>query len=53
MYARTALYGPDHPADPGVLDDLVVHDDLDRFSDGLWFPTPARILGDALGAPDT
>lgn len=51
--ARTALYGPGHPADPDVLDDLVVHDDLDRFTDVLWFPTPARVVGDAPRAPDT
>jgi nitrite reductase/ring-hydroxylating ferredoxin subunit len=43
---RTALYLPGHPADPGVLDSLVLHDPGTAAVDAeLWFPTPARILG--------
>lgn len=49
--ARTALYGQDHHAVPGVMDDLVVHDDLGRFPDELWFPTPARVRGQAPAYP--
>jgi hypothetical protein len=43
---RTALYGPDHESDATVLDDLVVH--LDPPADtARWYPTPARVLGEA------
>lgn len=49
---RTALYLPGHPADPSVLDDLVVHDPA-GFEPDLWFPTPERILGDQPRAPDS
>lgn len=49
---RTALYGANHHAVPGVVDDLVVHDDLGRFPDELWFPTPARVRGQSPAYPD-
>ena len=50
---RTALYGPANPGiDAAVLDDLVIHDDTDRFPDELWFPTPERILGEVPSSPD-
>lgn len=48
---RTALSGTDQPIHPGILDDLIVHDDVDRFPVQLWFPTPARVLGDVPGRP--
>lgn len=32
--------------------DLVVHDDLGRFPDELWFPTPARVRGQSPAYPD-
>jgi hypothetical protein len=41
---RTALYLPNHPADPTVLDDLVIHSPPDGDTD-LTYPTPERILG--------
>jgi hypothetical protein len=49
---RTALYLPGHPADPGVLDSLVLHDPgAGPVDASLWFPTPARILGQEPGRP--
>lgn len=47
---RTALSGEGHPADPAVLDDLVIHQVPDAPGD-LWYPTPERILGDEPRAP--
>lgn len=41
---RTALYLPDHPADPAVLADLVLHRQHDAPAD-LWIPTSERVLG--------
>lgn len=37
------------PADPTILDDLVLHEPL--FEDDWWYPTPARILGEEPGLP--
>jgi hypothetical protein len=47
---RTALYLPEHAADPTVLDDLVNHGGPGTRS-GLWFPTPERIRGETAGSP--
>lgn len=44
---RTALYLPNHPADPAVLDDLTIHDTAGGDVAGLLYATPARILGEA------
>lgn len=41
---RTALYGPGHPGEEAVLEDLTVHAPVDGGS-GLWIPTPERVLG--------
>lgn len=40
---RSALYGPGHPAEEAVLEDLTVHASVD--SGSLWIPTPERVLG--------
>jgi hypothetical protein len=52
---RTAVYGPDAVVDASVLDDLIVHASVDSAdgasSDGLWYATPERLLGEVPAGP--
>lgn len=46
---RVALFPDSPPADPLVLDDLVLHEP--EFPSRWWYPTPQRLLGDEPGLP--
>ncbi len=46
---RDQLFPDMPPADPTLLDDLVLHEPL--HPDLWWYPTPARLLGDEPGLP--